>query len=628
MRTFSPRTTDAPGRRRAFTLVELIVVVVIVGLLVGIAAVGYTSVTGNSKDSATRTTLHQIAKIAASNAAAANPSEVVYSEDLADFTKAVSEVSVVALGAGAPTQAAGGMSVVATASTGPSVLSVGFGTTQADVGLALKSPTGKCVFAQVHGLSSQVSSAPLQGTCTGASATAASLASGAVGADPSGLQQPGNLTVTAGVPESNDARVSWNAVAGATEYRVYLDGAVEPAAVTTGLTTDLLSLTGGAHTVVVRAVGPRGEGPASDGGQFTTTIAWNDNIASATRIVVPKYGQVLSFDVNQAGATLESGEPNSCGRRASLWWKFTPTRDTAIEISAPPAGQYMTVIAGTSLPSVPGCGNSAPLARYQAGVTYYLSWTSTVATPAPFTWTFQTGPDNDAIAAASDISIASGQSSVSFNVDLSKSTLEPVEPTSCSRTGSLWWRFTPPRDGSYSVLGTGANRNLNITTATNFTGVNACGNNAPTQIMRAGTTYYIGWVRLGTDKTPFTWTLQRGPANDMIADAAVLTTPTAGQALSIDASHAISTLEPGEPNSCGRLGSLWWKLTPSRNFTGVFSPPSGQYMVVITSTNLSTVNGCGSSPTTMAFTAGTTYYISWTTQGTTSPFTWTLTASN
>jgi len=75
-------------RLRGFTLVELIVVVIILGVLVAIAAVSYNKFVGQSKDTAQRASAKQIAE--AINAEAAtqgvDASDITYDDDASPAT--------------------------------------------------------------------------------------------------------------------------------------------------------------------------------------------------------------------------------------------------------------------------------------------------------------------------------------------------------------------------------------------------------------------------------------------------------------------------------------------------------------------------------------------------------------
>ena len=63
---------------KAFTLIELIVVIVIIGILVAIAAVAYNSIITNSKKSAAEFSASQVAKIIQAKAATAQiPTDTV-----------------------------------------------------------------------------------------------------------------------------------------------------------------------------------------------------------------------------------------------------------------------------------------------------------------------------------------------------------------------------------------------------------------------------------------------------------------------------------------------------------------------------------------------------------------------
>ena len=65
------RTTFlARAKSRAFTLIELIVVIVIIGVLVALAAVAYQSIIANAKRSAFETAVHQSVKLVGSRSAA------------------------------------------------------------------------------------------------------------------------------------------------------------------------------------------------------------------------------------------------------------------------------------------------------------------------------------------------------------------------------------------------------------------------------------------------------------------------------------------------------------------------------------------------------------------------------
>lgn len=65
-----PATTRAHARARAFTLIELIAVIVIIAVLAGIAAASYRTIIGHSHQAASATTAHQAARLIQSESAA------------------------------------------------------------------------------------------------------------------------------------------------------------------------------------------------------------------------------------------------------------------------------------------------------------------------------------------------------------------------------------------------------------------------------------------------------------------------------------------------------------------------------------------------------------------------------
>ena len=199
-------TADPPTRRRrslpdAFTLIELVVVVVIVAVLVGLSAVGYTSVIANSRNKATEVSLRQMHKTAMAAAVAEQRSVT-----LADFQSAANQTpSLVALSGqtavGLP-QAAGNVTVQAGSDSTVSKGVVAVSIDPSDpgiVGLATRASTGACV--TLAGVTLSAETEVGASTCTGNAALAT--ANTKASTPTSTTTTPASTTTTTASPTSS-----------------------------------------------------------------------------------------------------------------------------------------------------------------------------------------------------------------------------------------------------------------------------------------------------------------------------------------------------------------------------------------------------------------------------------------
>lgn len=318
-------------RRRAFTLVELIAVVVILGLLIAATAFGYSRIVAGSHNETAELTLAQVAKGAA--AAAAVNGQLLFTEDA--FTAAVADATVAAPAPGgeAPLAAAGYTLATGGPSTDPATISVDIAGDGGSAGLALLSDTGDCAVATVTG--AKVHTAVWEGdqgaNCAGEQARIHGASDG-TGPGYAAPAPPPSMTVASVTAYTNSStrtiEVRWAETAGATGYRVYLDGT--QAGTVTGQATTTYVITGLAapasprtYQVTVAAADASTVHPAS-APVSTVLYPFNDMWANAWPIRATSAAGTSSMNYTHNGATIEPSEQSG---KPSVWFKFTAPAD-------------------------------------------------------------------------------------------------------------------------------------------------------------------------------------------------------------------------------------------------------------------------------------------------------------
>lgn len=422
----------------------------------------------------------------------------------------------------------------------------------------------------------------------------------------SGIATPANV-VTQSDPGTARATVTWDAVAGATSYAVYLDGASTPAWTGTALTTNLTGLAVGPHSVTVTARANSSESTNSPSSTFRI-YGDNDFIANAHPLPADKPGiSVFSVDYNNTGKSAETGEPADSTN--GLWWKFTADRSTtyAFEVAAASDGTAPFSYPGvyvwqssattvTDLPATPlakqtGSGGSpGKVGNVQVakGQTYLIRISSyTSSWSGKFRLKVTSGPANDSLA---DATVLTGLplSDISwYTPDVDNTFAGPEAGEPANSAGSMWWTMVAPRTATYEVRvvaaadGTAPPQYPGLAAwATTTTDVTALGTARASQYGSGGRVGIISFPAMQGETIKIRISsagyygkhrlrITPGPANDSLVDAAAISMSTAGSTwVSPDVDNTYAGPEIGEPS--GADGSMWWTLTAPTTGTYTF----------------------------------------------------------
>lgn len=629
------RSTKRLARAPGFTLLEMVVTVLVVGILAAVATFGYTRYVSDTKDKVTTLNLTEVARFAASSWASG--AETYSPTTFADAGSRVTSLyAAFAPGEDQSTLAAGSLRSVGTApSTNASELSVDVATDGRTAGLALRSPTGACGVAYVDGVDYQVNlhaDVPA-GACSGPAVLAVGTARTSPANAATPLRVPDGVTATVRAGSPTDVTVTWNDVPGATGYRIYLDSATTPSAAPTTSPAVLTAVSAGPHTVTVTAYRGASETDPSAPASFTIVPKYNDNFADATPITLPEPDQTWSSGtVSNAQATVEAGEPGPSGR--SLWWTVTPAEDTTIIFNTANSYTVMRVVTASEGPTAAGrdfirannFGFNGSMAL-TGGTTYYLRVANTNSNAAGnLTWTVKLAPANDSFSRAVEIPLTPGSwpsgTWSSGAVDNTYATTQPQEPGPSGY--SLWWKVTPATDTTIIFNTAKSYTAMRVVTAAE--GPTAAGrdfiraNNygfSGSMALTGGTTYYLRVAATSSNALgELTWTLALAPANDAFNQAFNIDGAPGSTWSSGPLDDRYTTIEPTEPGTA--VGSMWWRVTPSVNTRMAFSASGGYRRVariVTAAEGLSSTGrefvGANSASFNSSYTlqAGTTYYI-------------------
>jgi hypothetical protein len=185
---------------------------------------------------------------------------------------------------------------------------------------------------------------------------------------------------------------------------------------------------------------------------FTPALAAppaNDNFATAEVITSLPY----SSTVNNIDATVEPGEPLSCGSIGSFWYSFTPTQNMVVRLDmvgsviSGAVSIYLSSGSGFSNLTLLRCAFSDTPANFnvEAGKTYYLQVVGNgQAGVLQLNLQRIFPPANDNFANAEVITSLP----FSATVDNTNATLEPGEPGGCEPVNgtTVWYSFTPAQN--------------------------------------------------------------------------------------------------------------------------------------------------------------------------------------
>jgi hypothetical protein len=307
----------------------------------------------------------------------------------------------------------------------------------------------------------------------GRGSTHASCDGSGIDATPTGPTDPNvptNVTATV-VPGETRATITWQAVTGASDYAVHLDGASTPAWTGPDLTTVLTGLDPGNHSVTVTATV---DGTTSEQSAPATFIIVGDNdfLANAHPVDITGPDQTwTSVDYNAATANSapETGEPAVSGRHGRWWVLRAPFAGTYVVRAVPTtSGTLMeypqidawktTTTTPSSLSTTPdgsttrNTNNQVLPVSAAAGETVKIRVTGSLyRDPASYRLQVASSPRNDNLASADPItSLDPDTPWTSADKNNSYAGMEAGEPALSGRHG-LWWTFTAPRSSTYTL---------------------------------------------------------------------------------------------------------------------------------------------------------------------------------
>jgi hypothetical protein len=188
----------------------------------------------------------------------------------------------------------------------------------------------------------------------------------------------------------------------------------------------------------------------------------NDNFATATTLAS---STSVSISGSNVEATTEAGENSCCSVFNTVWYRWTApkTGNYRLELCGSSFNTHVKVLTGSAVSALetvaendddPGCGADGKRSRLTfiagAGQEYKLQVGSQVLN--------QTGtisgsltlvsPPNDFFADATNLGSGATATIAGRNIDAST---EQGEPTCCSTSATVWYRWTAPATGTYRV---------------------------------------------------------------------------------------------------------------------------------------------------------------------------------
>jgi Collagen triple helix repeat (20 copies) len=345
-------------------------------------------------------------------------------------------------------------------------------------------------------------------------------------------------------------------------------------------------------------------------------------------------------------ASLEAGEPAVPGagpRAGSLWFSWTAPADGTLRVTTCGSGfdTTLAVLTGDALDGlteraaadddgVLSCSGTPSRAGLKlpvtAGTTYRIQLGGKGYEPHAYSLelTLTQPPPNDDFADATELTGEDAH----LSPTLHDATLEPNEPPDTFFTGSVWWRWTAPRDGFLDVRLCGSSAAFaQVYTGAALGALSEVGSDAggfgdpcfgsAGHVVRvpvvADTTYRIRLAGEDGGFLELNLHLLDQPANDDFADAIELTGADAqGDSTTVDA-----TLEPGEP---GNGSTIWWRWTAPQAGIVRFSTCTsgaatdlrvytGDSVGALTLRGSDTEGSCGNAIVELPVQAGTTYRL-------------------
>ncbi|MBR8829228.1 MAG: hypothetical protein DSM107014_15240 [Gomphosphaeria aponina SAG 52.96 = DSM 107014] len=352
----------------------------------------------------------------------------------------------------------------------------------------------------------------------------------------------------------------------------------------------------------------------------------NDSFSSAI-ILEPPEGAVAGSNV---GATGQTGEPAQAGEINSVWWKYTPTANTALRINTNGSDidTYLSIFTGDGIGSLTTIiqdddsgenSNSEVLFNAFAGTTYYIAVDSYSDAQGEIVLNYEVGPDNDFWADAIELTGTEGAVTGDNVFALS----EEGELAQADPINSVWWKYTPTANTALRINTNGSDIDtyLSIFTGNSVNNLTTIiqdddsGENSNSEVLFnafAGTTYYIAVDSYNDAQGEIVLNYEVGPDNDFWADAIELT----GTEGAVTGDNVFALSEEGELGQSGEINSVWWKYTPVKD-TQLTVDTNGSNFDTYTS--VFTGNGIGSlipivqtdnSEVIFEASAGTTYHIS------------------
>ncbi|HEY6934295.1 MAG TPA: prepilin-type N-terminal cleavage/methylation domain-containing protein [Marmoricola sp.] len=623
-------TSHPPRRyRHAFTLLELIVVVIIIAVLAAIASFGVNQYLTRARDTAAQASLLQIEKKVTADTMA---HDIALTLDAFTTAAAASQAAVaVQLPDGTSSQTLADAAAITLTTPGapalqPGQLSVAISPDWHSAGLALMASTHSCIYGAIDngGPSARVAEGDQGANCVGYK--------GNPNLAPTPVPVPTNVTAASGTT----AWVSWDPIAVASSYAVYVDGSATPIWTGTTPNADITGLANGDHTVTV--TGSSADGGISDPSAPVTVHIWPLNSTSAAAWVIDPMAP------DQSSVTGDSNtNPSGSG-----WFIFTAPGDQTYTFKqlAPNVGPALSGYESVTVyPDAAGAPDTAnPVATVNAGT---LKWAGTSGTKywiklstisngvrGAFRAQVTRGAVNDDFVNALTAQMPNEMATwVSDNVTSANSGTEAGEysPTN----NDLWWKFTPTQETTYNLqviaplspyTGTARSGYVQIdvfdnpTSASSPTAAYATTQSASLNFHGVpGNTYYI---RVGSisNGTPGAYRIQLTSSafNDYFTSAMALNVPASGATTyTKDVNSQYASTESGEPNS---NHTLWFTFTApaTTTFTAkiatvadtTLSPKiSGYSHVCVYTGNTTAADGTGGCTNTINATAGTTYYI-------------------
>jgi hypothetical protein len=322
----------------------------------------------------------------------------------------------------------------------------------------------------------------------------------------------------------------------------------------------------------------------------------NDNLGNAIAI----NGASGSSTGSNLDATVQAGESGAEGHvaQATAWWDWT----------APSDGSYMFdtcgsnfsagvgVFTGNAVDSLADVASSATAScaydgnyLYQdelvfsatSGTVYHIQVGSrfidgSVGAMGDITlrWWPSIAPGNDSFASATQLTGTSGTTSGTNRF----ATAEPTDPDYFGGAGTVWWKWTPPSDGTYvfDTCGSNFDSKMGLYTGDSLSNLTAIAENDDSCTYQAGLpsfdaltteTYFIAvgaFDAYQVGDITLNWQSGTPPANDNFAEAS----PISGTSGSVSGNTRFATNE-NEVSFYGDT-TIWWLWTAPASGSVVF----------------------------------------------------------